>query len=237
MTAQHIGIVAASAPGAALCYQTICVAASEAMGPHHNPEVSLHALDFAEHVRAMEREDWDGVAALILTSAKKLATIGAAFLICPDNTAHIAIERVAASSPLPWIHIADAVADQARALGYRRLGLLGTRHLVESSVYPNRLRSADIEWRLPAPEDRERLDRIIFDELVFAEVSARAQADLVRIIDGFRSRERCDAVVLACTEIPLAVTADTSPLPVLDSTRLLARAALQRALGAVASSL
>ena len=229
MTTQHIGIVAVSAPGAALCYETICVEASRVMGLHHNPEISMHAVSMAEHVRCMERDDWDGVAKLILRSVDKLATIGATFAICPDNTAHIAIDKVMELSPLPWLHIADAVADEAKARGYRRLGLLGTRYLVESAVYPNILRAAAIEWRLPDPPDRERINRIIFEELVVAKVTAGARADFIRVIEDLKSRQQCDAVILGCTEIPLAVSAETSPLPVLDSTRLLARAALKRA--------
>jgi aspartate racemase len=122
MTTPHIGIVACSAPGAALCYETICVEASQLMGRHHNPEVSLHAVDFGEHVRCVEQDDWDGVGELILTSVKKLATIGATLAICPDNTAHIAIDRIVARSPVPWLHIADAVTEEARCRGYRRLG-------------------------------------------------------------------------------------------------------------------
>jgi len=231
MTAEHIGIVACSAPGAALCYETICVEASRLMGPHHNPEVSLHAVDFAEHVRCMEQDDWDGVAKLILTSVKKLATIGASFAVCPDNTAHIAIEKVIALSPIPWLHIADAVADEAKVLGYRRVGLLGTRYLVESGVYPNVLRMAAIDCCLPEPADRDRVNQIIFEELVYAKVTAQAKADFVRIIGGLRSRKQCDAVILGCTEIPLAISPETCPLPVLDSTRLLARAALKHAVG------
>jgi aspartate racemase len=199
------------------------------MGRHHNPEVSLHTVDFADHVRCMEQGDWDGVAELLLTSVRKLATIGATFAICPDNTAHIAIEKVIALSPIPWLHIADGVADEARIRGYRRLGLLGTRCLVESAVYPNILRTAEIECCRPEPTDRDRVNQIIFEELVFAKATAQAKADFVRIIADLRSRKGCDAVILGCTEIPLAVSTETSPLPVLDSTRLLARAALKRA--------
>ena len=231
MTIQHIGIVACSAPGAALCYETICVEASQVMGRHHNPEVSLHAVDFAEHMRCVEQDDWDGVAKLILASAKKLATIGATFVICPDNTAHIAIEKVIPRSPVPWLHIAEAVANEAKVRGYRRLGLLGTRCLVESAVYPNVLRTAGIEWCLPEPTDRDRINQVIFEELVFAKVTAHAKTDFMRIIEDLKSRMDCDAAILGCTEIPLAVTAETSPLPVLDSTRLLARAALKHAVG------
>jgi aspartate racemase len=231
MAIQHIGIVACSAPGAALCYETICTEASHVMGRHHNPEVSLHSANFAEHVHCLEHRNWDGVAKLLLASTRKLATIGAKFAICPDNTAHIAIEKVIALSPIPWLHIADAVADEAKARGYRRLGLLGTRHLVESSVYPNVLRSAEIECCLPESEDRDRINEIIFEELVAAKVTDQARAEFVRIIADLRSQKKCDAVVLGCTEIPLAVSTNTSPLPVLDSTRLLARAALKRAVG------
>ncbi len=229
MTTQHIGIVACSAPGAALCYETICVEASQLMGRHHNPEVSLHAVDFAEHVRCVEQDDWDGVAELILMSAKKLATIGATFAICPDNTAHIAIDKIVARSPVPWLHIADSVAEEAKFRGYRRLGLLGTRHLVESAVYPNVLRPAAIECCLPDPEDRKLVNQIIFEELVVAKVTAQAKAEFRRIIEDLKSFKACDAVILGCTEIPLAVSTESSPLPVLDSTRLLARAALKRA--------
>ena len=229
MTTQHIGIVACSAPGAALCYETICVEAGYIMGRHHNPEVSLHAVDFAEHVRFMEQDDWDGIAELLLTSVNKLATIGARFAICPDNTAHIAIEKVIALSPIPWLHIADAVTDEAKVCGYRRLGLLGTRCLTESAVYPNILQTAAIECCLPEPADRDRINEIIFEELVFAKVTAQAKRDFVRIIEGLKSRKVCDAVILGCTEIPLAVSTETSPLPVLDSTRLLARSALKHA--------
>jgi aspartate racemase len=231
MAAEHIGIVAISAPGAALCYETISVEAAGLMGPRHTPEISLHAVDFADHVRCLEADDWDGVGKLILLSVEKLASIGASFVICPDNTAHKAIETVIADSPVPWLHIAEAVADEARRRGYRRLGLLGTRYLVESTVYPHKLQAAGIEWRLPEQADRERVNQIIFQELVLARVTASAQADFARIIEDFKSRQDCDAVILGCTEIPLAVSAETSPLPVLDSTRLLARAALRRAVG------
>jgi aspartate racemase len=232
--AEHIGIVAVSAPGAALCYETICVQASELMGKHHHPEITLHAVDFAEHVRCLEQDDWDGVGELILQSTKKLAATGATFAICPDNTAHAAIEKIIPRSPLPWLHIADAVAKEAQACGYRRLGLLGTRYLVESAVYPKALERAAIEWRIADRADRELVNRIIFEELVFARVTTSAQAEFHRIILDFRRRMECDAVVLGCTEIPLAVTPESSSLPVLDSTRLLARAALQRAVGSAA---
>ena len=199
------------------------------MGPNRNPEISLHMMDFHEHVRHMERDAWDEVANLMLTSVNKLAVTGANFAICPDNTCHIALPKIERHSPIPWLHIADVVADAAKRQGYRRLGLLGTRHLVESSVYPDRLASRQIEWCLPLQTDREKVNRIIFDELVFGKIRQEAQSHFVRIIERFKSVDHCDAVVLGCTELPLAITPESSPLPTLDSTRLLARAALKMA--------
>ena len=228
---QHIGIVACSAPGAALCYETICVEAERRLGGHHNPEISLHMFDLAEHVRFLEQDDWNGIADLMIRSVRKVAASGADFAICPDNTIHAAMEKVIPSSPIPWLHIAEVVAQEAKNRNFKRVGLLGTRYLMEGPVYPEKLAPAGVEWRLPAPDDRERVNGLIFDDLVYGRVTKEAEAEFVRIIETFKSREHCDAVVLGCTEIPLVVSDEKSPLPTLDSTRLLARAALKRAAG------
>src|SRR6266852_5807738 len=136
---QHIGIVACSAEGAALCYRTICVEGAEFLGAHDHPEISMHTHPLAEYMACIHRGDWFGVGALMLSSAQKLAGIGAEFLICPDNTIHQALPHVERRSPLPWLHIAGIVAARAEARGFRRLGLTGTRYLVESDVYPEKL--------------------------------------------------------------------------------------------------
>jgi aspartate racemase len=225
----HIGIVACSAEGAGLCYRTICTEGPAMLGPHAHPEVSLHSLSLADYVDCLERDDLEGVAALMLRSAEKLATAGAGFLICPDNTIHAAFSHVAPRSPLPWLHIAEVVAAEARAKGYKRLGLTGTKWLVDSEVYPEKLRAAGLDYRRPRAEERDLIDRIIMDELVagvFKPESTRAICD---VIARFKHEDGCDAVVLGCTELPLVIDDANSPLPVLDSTRLLARAALRRA--------
>ena len=229
MKPAHIGIVACSAEGAALCYRTICTEGPTILGPHAHPEVSLHSLSLADYVACLDRDDLKGVAALMLASAEKLAKIGADFLISPDNTIHAAFGLVNQRSPLPWLHIAEVVAVEARAKGYKRLGITGTKWLVESEVYPESLSAAGLDYRRPRAEERDRIDRIIMDELVagvFRPESTRAICD---VIARFKSEEGCDAVVLGCTELPLVIDEANSPLPVLDSTRLLARAALLRA--------
>jgi aspartate racemase len=189
---QHIGIVACSAEGAALCYRTICVEGEQLLGRHAHPEVSMHT--------------------------PSLAGMGADFLICPDNTIHQALPNVVPRSPLPWLHIADAVMGEAAARGYGRVGLTGTKWLMEGPVYPAALVR-------PAPAEREEMNRIIMDELVCGVFKPAAIAFFQQTISSMKTAG-CDAVVLGCTEIPLLMSDSNSPLPTLDSTRLLARAAL-----------
>ena len=188
----------------------------------------MHTHPLAEYLRCIDAGDWAGIGELMLSSAHKLATSGADFLICPDNTIHQALPHVEPRSPLPWIHIADVVAEAAIARGFQRLGLTGTRWLVESDVYPERLGAAGIECVRPAIEEREAINRIIMDELVNGVFKPEAVAVLQLVIARMKG-QGCDAVVLGCTEIPLIIDDSTAALPTLDSTRLLARAALRRA--------
>ena len=227
---RHIGIVACSAEGAALCYRTICLEGAELLGRHNHPEVSMHTHSLAEYMECIPAGDWAGVAELMLSSAEKLARAGADFLICPDNTIHQALDLVAHRSPRPWLHIAEEVANEARHRHYKRIGVLGTRYLMEGPVYPEKLRSAGLEYRIPGPKERQEIDRIIFDELVNAQFTPQSLAYFREVVLALAG-EGCDAVALACTEIPLLVTPESSPLPTLDSTRLLARAALRKAAG------
>ena len=225
---KHIGIVGCSAEGAALCYKTICVEGSKALGPHAHPEVSMHTPSFSDYVQRLDQDDWRGVGELMLTSANKLAKIGADFLICPDNTIHQALPYVLPRSPLPWLHIAEVVADEAVARGYRRLGLTGTRWLVESEVYPEKLAPNGLESVRPGTAEREEINRIIMEELVYGVFRPEAVACFQQVILRLAA-QGCDAVILGCTEIPLLIDDSNSPLPTLDSTRLLARAAIRDA--------
>lgn len=225
---QHIGIVACSAEGAALCYRTICTEGPSLLGGHTHPEISLHSLSLADYVACLDRGDWAGVGELMLASAGKLAAIGADFLICPDNTIHQALPLIEQRSPLQWLHIAEVVAADAVARGFRRLGLTGTRWLVDSEVYPEKLETHGLQCVRPAPAERDDIDRIIMDELVRGEFKPASVARMRQVIARMRD-DGCDAVVLGCTEIPLVIDDGNSPLPTLDSTRLLARAALRRA--------
>ncbi len=232
---KHVGIVGVSAEGAALCYRTLCVEGATLFGRHNHPEVTLHTIPLSEHMRPMEAGDWAAAGELLLRSAETLRRAGADFLICPDNTAHQAIDLVRERSPLPWLHIAEEVAAAAAERGFRRLLLLGTRYLMEGPVYPPKLGARGIAFETPPPEDRERIHAIIFDELVNGRFEEPAREFFRAVIDRGR-KNGCDAAALCCTEIPILVGEADSSLPILDSTRLLARAALREARGGAVSA-
>jgi len=223
---KHIGIIACSAEGASLCYRTICAEGAELLGAAHaHPEVSMHSQSLADYVAFIDKDDWKGVGELMLVSANKLAKIGADFLIFPDNTIHQALPFI--ELPRPFLHIARVVAAEAKRLGYKRLGLTGTKWLVESDVYPNVLEENGLSYVRPGKEEREEINRIIMDELVPGIFKLQAIKYFQQVMSDFKDQS-CDAVILGCTEIPLIMNDANSPLPTLDSTRLLARAALHK---------
>ena len=199
------------------------------MGEHNHPEITMHSLPMAQHMPHLEQNDWSGVAELMLVSAEKVAGAGADFAICPDNTCHQAFEYLRPKSPIPWLHIAEVVTDEAQRLGFRRLGILGTKYLMESVVYHGAAARHQIECVIPEPSDREKINTIIFKELVNAIFPEESRLYFNGVMASLKDRG-CDAAVLGCTEIPLIVRPDDAPLPTLDSTRLLARAALRRAM-------
>lgn len=227
--ARHIGIVAVSAEGAALCYRTICAEGADLLGPHDHPQVTMHTYPLAEYMRPVEAGQWHEAGRLLLSSASILVRAGAELLVCPDNTLHQALDLVRQQAPAPWLHIAEEVAAVAATRAFKRLGILGTRYLMEGPVYREKLAARGIAHEIPQAADRERINAIIFSELVygrFAESSRRYFQGVIEALGG----SGCDAVVLGCTEIPLLITDAESPLPAIDSTRTLARAALREAL-------
>jgi len=225
MTA-HIGIVACSPPGAALCFDTICQLAAQRQ---ENLEVSVHAQGFARYMRHVDREDWEGVANLMLSSAEKLATAGAELLVAPCNTIHAAFDWVKGRSPLPWLHIAEEVALEAKRQGIVRLGILGTKSTMESSIYAEKLSATGIDFTTPMVAERNEIDRIIFDELVKGVVTQAARKYFAMQVASLAG-QGCDAIGLCCTELPLVLDEGNSTLPLLDSTRILAKAAVAKCL-------
>lgn len=225
---KHIGIVACSAEGAALCYRTICQEGAALLGePHAHPEVTIHTHSLSAYVDCLERGDLRGTAALMLSSADKLAAGGADFLICPDNTIHQAMPDVMPQSPLPWLHIADVVAAEAARRGFRRPAITGTKWLVDNStVYPDALTAVNLGYVHPSAQENTEINRIIMDELVQGVFDSNSTAYVQDVILRLKS-EGADCAILGCTELPLIIDDSKAALPTLDSTRLLARAALK----------
>jgi aspartate racemase len=227
---KHIGILSHSFEGATLCYHTVCLEGVRRLGPHQHPEVTLTGVAMHHMLDAWERGDNAELRAMFMADARKLAAAGADFFVCPDNTAHIALESPGEPFPIPCLNIAEVVADQAARDGRRKIGILGTKYTMTGPVYPGALGRRGLEWAVPSQEDRQLVNAIIFDELCLGVFTDESRSAYVRIIDKLTG-QGCDAVALVCTEIPLLVAADDSPLPVLDSTRLLARAAVDVAIG------
>ncbi|MFX0104402.1 MAG: aspartate/glutamate racemase family protein [Candidatus Hodarchaeota archaeon] len=226
---KHIGIVACSAEGAALCYKTICIEAQEKLFKYRHPEITMHTPPLSDYMQHIWNGNWEGVAELMLISAQIVAKAGADFAICPDNTIHQAFNLMIAKSPIPWLHIAEVVGEEAKQKRFKHLGILGTKYLMNSPVYPDALKKFGIISEVPDTSDQEKIDRIIFEELVNGIFSEESRQVYNKVMQKL-AKNGCNAIVLGCTEIPLLIDPNDSPLPILDSTRLLARAAIIKAI-------
>jgi len=227
---KHIGILAHSFEGATLCFHTACLEGVERLGVHMHPEITMTCSPMALVLNAWDRGDNAALRAFFLKDAQKLAAAGADFFVCPDNTAHIALESEGEPFPIPGLHIGEVVADEAAKRGHRKIGILGTKYTMTGPVYPGALGRRGIDWAVPDEADRTLVNDVIFRELCLGEFKASSRDAYVAIIRKLAD-QGCDAVALVCTEIPLLITADASPLPILDSTRLLAAAAVEVAVG------
>jgi aspartate racemase len=229
---KHIGIVSVNYEGTALCYRSICAEAASVMGEYQHPQITIHSFPLADYMRFVSRLDWEGVAGLLLESAERVARAGADFAICPANTAHEAFEFMRPRSPIPWLHIVEVVSEAATRRGCSRLGILGTRFLMEGGLYQKVLSERGIGGVIPGAAQRERINTFIFEELVKGTLE-NSTREYFRGVVAELAGGGCDAVVMGCTEIPLILRPEDVETPLLDSTRLLAKAALEEALGGV----
>ena len=227
---KHIGVLAHSFEGATLCFRTACLEGIRRLGPHMHPEITMTCSPMALVLEAWERGDNEALRAFFMEDAKKLAAAGCDFFVCPDNTAHIALESPGEPFPIPGLHIGEVVAEQAKRDSRDKVGILGTKYTMAGPVYPGALGRRGIGWATPDDAGREIVNDIIFNELCLGVFNDDARAAYVHVIDKLKA-DGCDAVALVCTEIPLLITQDVSPLPILDSTRLLAAASVEVAIG------
>jgi aspartate racemase len=227
---KHIGILAHSFEGASLAYREACLEGIRQLGPHMHPEITLTGVGMQLALDWWDQGDLPKLREMFARDARKLAAAGADFFILPDNTAHIALESDGESFAIPALHIGEIVAEQAARDSRSKVGILGTDWTMTGPVYPGALGRRGMEWAIPDAEDRKLVHVVIFDELCLGVIRDKSRDAYLRIIERLAD-QGCDAVALVCTEIPLLITADRSPLPILDSTRLLARAAVDVATG------
>ena len=227
---QHIGIVAHSVPGSAQSFQAIAQHGERELGGHQHPDVSLDCIAMGRSMSAWEAGDYEAIRAILADSTARVARAGADFFMCPDNTAHLALERPGPDLALPGLHIAEVVARQAATAGHQTVGVLGTRWTMEAELYPRALAAHGLHSQTPHADDRELIQQITFEQLVNGVFTDSARERFVKIITSL-VKSGCDAVALVCTEFPLLIPAEVSPLPMMDSTDLLAQAAVNVATG------
>ena len=227
---RHIGILAHSADGAGLCFLEMVREGARHLGEHDHPEITLSILPMGPRLDAYDRNDLMALNSYLRRTAKRLAAAGCDFFVCPDNSAHIALDAATEPYPLPGLHIAETVVAHAQMDGHKRVALLGTRWTMEGPAYPAAFRRHGLELVAPSAVDRAEINRVIFDELCQGIITEAARDYCIRVIDSLRTQD-CDSVALSCTELPLLITPEVSPLPTLDSTRLLAREAVAVAVG------
>jgi aspartate racemase len=227
---KHVGIVSVSHEGEALCYRTICAEAPAGMGEYRHPEITIHSFPLADYMRFVSRLDWEGAAGLLIESAERVARAGADFAVCPANTAHEAFKFMGGRSPIPWLHIVEVVGEAAARQGLSKLGILGTKFLMEGELYREVLSNRGIEAVKPGATRRETINTLIFGVLIKGTLKSSTR-DYFRNVVAELAEGGCDGVVMGCTEIPLILRQEDVRVPLLDSTRLLAKAAMEEALG------
>jgi aspartate racemase len=230
---KHIGLVGNSAEGAALCYRTIVAESLDILGGFHHPEVTLHTFSLDDYMCNLIGDDidWEAAGRVLIRSAEKLKSIGADFALCPDNTIHHGVDLIRDEIPLPYLHICEVGARYAQEQGFKKVLITGTRYTMRGSIYERAFDAVGIGYVTPDDEEVRKLDQIIWEELIDHTIVPSSQEYYCKVIERYKEEAGCDAVVLGCTEIPLIVTPEISALPCIDSTRLLARKAIQIALG------
>lgn len=228
---QVIGLIGGmSWKSSAEYYRLINERVSDRLGGLHSARCLMWSFDFAD-IEVLQRTDrWNDAAILMIDAARRLERGGADFLVIATNTMHIAAPQVQAATSLPLLHIADPSAEAIKLAGLRRVGLLGTAFTMEQAFYKGRLtQEHGLEVLLPDAPDRATVHRIIYEELVQGHIREASRHAYRQVIARLVERG-AQAIILGCTEIMLLVAAQDSPVPLYDTTRLHAEAAVARAL-------
>ncbi len=226
--ARHIGIVGVSPEGAALCYRQVCRMGSDPSTPGVQPTVTLHSLPFSDYLDAIRRDDWRTVGHLLRDSAVKLANAGAEFCFTPDNAVQHAVQLAEVGCPIPWLKMTDAVGEAIASDGRKTVGVVGTKIVTCGSVYQTDLGMRGIKLVRPEDHDTDLLETMIFEELVHGRVLPSTRRTMHDIVTRLAGRG-CEGVILGCSEAPLVITEDDSPLPVYNAAQIMSQRAVRHA--------
>ncbi|MBP9817898.1 amino acid racemase [Candidatus Shapirobacteria bacterium] len=224
-----IGIVGITAEGGSLCYKTIVSEAAKILGDYKHPEIVLVNPEFLGILEAQRANNWDKVAEICVTAIKKLESIGADLIIIPGNSIHFAFEKIKNESNIPVISIVETAAEECVTRGFKKVAVLGVGITMSSGLYKESLEGKGIEYRVPEEEQQKIINKIIYEEIVPARVTKESVGVVIKIIEKLKE-EGCDGVILGCTELPIIITEDNSPIPFIDTTRLLAKKVLEMSL-------
>ncbi|MCX6555192.1 MAG: aspartate/glutamate racemase family protein [Candidatus Aminicenantes bacterium] len=213
-------------------YQLINQMTRERLGGHHSAKSVMISVDFAEIQPLTESGEWDKVLAILLKAARGIERGGADLLLLCANTAHKLFEAIGREIAIPIVHIVDATAREIEKAGFKKVGLLGTRFTMEEDFFKGRLQEKyGIEAVVPGKEERERVHRIIIDELALGNIKSESRDEVSKAMDGLGAKG-VQAIILGCTELPLLITQDQCRIPLFDTTTIHARAAVDLALAA-----
>ena len=229
---KKIGICAHSYEGGALCFITACREGAKLMEPHMHPNIILSAIPMGLSMDAWESDDFDEIAKHLQNGVSQISKGGADFFICPDNTAHIVLEKTVSKLPIPGLHIAEVVCQEIIKNQWTKVGLLGTKWTMDGTVYSNILKDKGLSVLTPKESIKTKINDAIFEELCQGILNKKTIDLFLNAIEDLK-KEGAECVILGCTEIPLIINADNSPLPILDSTRLLAQYAVKLAVSEV----
>ena len=227
---KQIGIVAVSPEGAALCYQQLFRHAASILSPENHPIVSMHNIPLAHYVHAVRNDDWRLVGTLLRQSADILASNGAEFCFTPDNAVQHSVHLAEVGSPIPWMKMTQAVADRIQTDQRSTIGVIGTKYVTTGSVYQTDLGMRGIKIVRPEDQDAERLDQIIFDELVFGIRNKSSQSEMLEIVNRLADRG-CEGIILGCSEAPMMIDDENCPLPIYNASDIMAEDAIRFACG------
>jgi aspartate racemase len=207
-------------------YRQINQLIKQRLGGLHSARLILYSVDFHDMERLMHAGDWDGAGELLAAAARSLETAGAQGLVLCTNTLHKVAGAIEAAVHIPLLHIVDVTAAEIVQAGYRTVGLLGTRFVMEQAFYSDRLAAHGLRVLCPEPCEREIIHRVIFEELCLGQVLAASRTQYRDIMHGLAARG-AQAIILGCTELSMLVDAADAPVALFDTTAVHARRAAE----------